>query len=86
MLALNGKLHKASLAYNNVSIFVGKAGEMQCAILPNHFKTEYHYTILAFHKLEQKWRHYNPLRSLGARKAKRYVDIARNIVSGVNMS
>ncbi|CAL2226263.1 unnamed protein product [Prunus armeniaca] len=43
--------------------------------------SEFHFTILAFHKLEQKWRHYNPLKSLGTRKQERRIDIAHHIVN-----
>ncbi|KAI5323572.1 hypothetical protein L3X38_032644 [Prunus dulcis] len=50
---------------------------------PNHFKHRVDHTLLAFHKLKQKWRHYNPLRSLGARKEERCVDIAHDIVNVV---
>ncbi|CAL2227290.1 unnamed protein product [Prunus armeniaca] len=45
----------------------------KCNVLffPIISSSEFHYTLLAFHKLEQKWRHYNPLKSLGSRKEER---------------
>ncbi|CAL8115411.1 unnamed protein product [Prunus armeniaca] len=48
--------------------------------------SEFQFTLLTFHKIERKWRHYNPLRSLGPRKEEKCIDIAQNFVSGMKLS
>ncbi|KAL6283709.1 hypothetical protein ACE6H2_014638 [Prunus campanulata] len=58
-----------------------KLGKCNVLFFPIISSTEFHFTLLAFHKNERKWRHYNPLRSLGARKEERCVDIAHNMVN-----
>ncbi|KAI5349687.1 hypothetical protein L3X38_002576 [Prunus dulcis] len=60
-----------------------KLGKCNVLFFPIISSSEFHYILLAFHKLEQKWRHYNPLRSLGSRKEERSIDIAHQIVNVV---
>ncbi|KAI5327451.1 hypothetical protein L3X38_026847 [Prunus dulcis] len=55
-----------------------KLGKCSVLFFPIISKEEFHFTLLTFHKNERKWRHYNPLRSLGHRKEERCIDIARN--------
>ncbi|CAL8992350.1 unnamed protein product, partial [Prunus brigantina] len=54
----------------------------KCNVLffPVISSSEFHFTLLTFHKSERKWRHYNPLRSLGPRKEAKCIDIAQNFV------
>ncbi|KAI5324829.1 hypothetical protein L3X38_033902 [Prunus dulcis] len=63
-----------------------KLGKCSVLFFPIISKEEFHFTLLTFHKNERKWRHYNPLRSLGHRKEERCIDIARNFVSGMKLS
>ncbi|XP_020409608.1 uncharacterized protein LOC109946417 [Prunus persica] len=58
-----------------------KLGKCSVLFFPIISKEEFHFTLLTFHKNERKWRHYNPLRSLGRRKEERCIDIARNFVN-----
>ncbi|KAI5337700.1 hypothetical protein L3X38_016971 [Prunus dulcis] len=58
-----------------------KLGKCSVLFFPIISKEEFHFTLLTFHKNERKWRHYNPLRSLGHRKEERCIDIARNFVN-----
>ncbi|KAL6288698.1 hypothetical protein ACE6H2_006208 [Prunus campanulata] len=58
-----------------------KLGKCNVLFFPIISSTEFHFTLLAFNKHERKWRHYNPLRSLGSRKEERCVDIAHNMVN-----
>ncbi|KAI5315709.1 hypothetical protein L3X38_044885 [Prunus dulcis] len=63
-----------------------KLGKCSVLFFPIISKEEFHFTLLTFHKNERKWRHYNPLRSLGHRKEERCIDIARNFLSGMKLS
>ncbi|KAI5328988.1 hypothetical protein L3X38_028385 [Prunus dulcis] len=58
-----------------------KLGKCSVLFFPIISKEKFHFTLLTFHKNERKWRHYNPLRSLGHRKEERCIDIARNFVN-----
>ncbi|KAI5329427.1 hypothetical protein L3X38_028824 [Prunus dulcis] len=58
-----------------------KLGKCSVLFFPIISKEEFHFTLLTFHKNERKWRHYNPLRSLGHRKEERCIDMARNFVN-----
>ncbi|BBN69703.1 hypothetical protein Prudu_1115S001200 [Prunus dulcis] len=58
-----------------------KLGKCSVLFFPIISQEEFHFTLLTFHKNERKWRHYNPLRSLGHRKEERCIDIARNFVN-----
>ncbi|XP_020426428.1 uncharacterized protein LOC109950761 [Prunus persica] len=58
-----------------------KLGKCNVLFFPIISQEEFHFTLLTFHKNERKWRHYNPLRSLGRRKEERCIDIARNFVN-----
>ncbi|KAI5338732.1 hypothetical protein L3X38_018004 [Prunus dulcis] len=50
-----------------------KLGKYSVLFFPIISKEEFHFTLLTFHKNERKWRHYNPLRSLGHRKEERLI-------------
>ncbi|CAL8169347.1 unnamed protein product [Prunus armeniaca] len=63
-----------------------KLGKCNVLFFPIISSYEFHFTLLTFHKIEQKWRHYNPLRSLGSRKEEKCIDIAQNFVSGMKLS
>ena len=63
-----------------------KLGKCNVLFFPIISSSEFHFTLLTFHKIERKWRHYNPLRSLGSRKEEKCIDIAQNFVSGMKLS
>ncbi|XP_020419548.1 gelsolin-related protein of 125 kDa-like [Prunus persica] len=50
-----------------------KLGKCNVLFFPIISQEEFHFTLLTFHKNERKWRHYNPLRSLGRRKEERLI-------------
>ncbi|CAL2280419.1 unnamed protein product [Prunus armeniaca] len=58
-----------------------KLGKCNVLFFPIISSSEFHFTLLTFHKIERKWRHYNPLRSLGPRKEEKCIDIAQNFVN-----
>ncbi|CAL8167840.1 unnamed protein product [Prunus armeniaca] len=58
-----------------------KLGKYNVLFFPIISSSEFHFTLLTFHKIERKWRHYNPLRSLGSRKEEKCIDIAQNFVN-----
>lgn len=58
-----------------------KLGKCNVLFFPIISSSEFHFTLLTFHKIERKWRHYNPLRSLGPRKEEKCIDVAQNFVN-----
>ncbi|CAL8164483.1 unnamed protein product [Prunus armeniaca] len=58
-----------------------KLGKCNVLFFPIISSSEFHFTLLTFHKIERKWRDYNPLRSLGSRKEEKCIDIAQNFVN-----
>lgn len=60
--------------------------ETETALQFLFYQMEFLINFLSIYKIEQKWRHYNPLRSLGPRKEEKCIDIAQNFVSGMKLS